>query len=299
MTWKIEPEDMDMKARKDKTFYISRAKRDMRDLLIYFNITRPRHEKSYFKDGKFSLNELVKQLTFLEGWSNRNSVEKKSLAKCYIEYSKTFNYVFGIPRELMAKVAGVYYDEDGKQHRVNYEHVIDELVKEGFIKVVNAGRKFERNEDGQYSVKCWWCKKYIMANRRQWFKLMTEDKYEDIKKYGSDRLRKIVFKWVDQFIRKEPIGIADMGDMFYRKGIGVEDVVILYLKVFNMERDRVSLWLNKYERMKDGIKWKEHATKKDVSEFWSRVYFGNMRDGGDYEDKTIKWVCKKYKESIL
>lgn len=286
-----------MKQNKGKEFYISRAKRDMRDLFIYFNITRPKHDKAYFKDGKFSVKELVRQMDFLEGWSRKNRVEKKSLAKYYTLYSKTFNYVFGIPKDLIVKVAGVYYDEDGKQHRVNYHEIVDELIKEGFIKVVNAGRKFERTEDGQYKVKCWWCKKYIMANRKQWFKLMSEDKYEDINKYGSDRLRKIVFKWAEQFISKQPIDKKDMGEMFYSKGIGVEDVVILSYKLFNTERERIEHWLKKHEATKDSIHWKEQATQKEIREFWARVYFGNIRLG-DYDDKTKNWVYKKYKEVV-
>lgn len=286
-----------MKQNKGKAFYISRAKRDIRDLFIYFNITRPKHEKAYFKDGKFSVKELVRQLDFLEGWSKKNRVEKKSLAKYYTLYAKTFNYVFGIPKDLIVKVAGVYYDEDGKQHRVNYHEIVDELIKEGFIKVVNAGRKFERTEDGQYKVKCWWCKKYIMTNRRQWFKLMSEDKYDDINKYGSDRLRKIVFKWAEQFISKQPIDKKDMGEMFHSKGIGVEDVVILSYKLFNTDRERIELWLKKYEAKKDSIQWKEQATQKEMREFWARVYFGNIRSG-DYDDKTKNWVYKKYKEAV-
>lgn len=191
-----------MRTKKDKTFYISRAKRDMRDLFIYFNITRPQHERAYFKDGAFSLKELLRQMEFLSDWRKRSKCERKSLAKFYSAYSKTFNYVFGIPKDLIVKIAGVYYDEDGKQHRINYEQIIEDLVKEGFIKVVNAGRKFDRTEDGQYKVKCWWCKKYIMANRKHWFKLMTEEKYRDINNYGSDRLRKIVFKWIESFKEK-------------------------------------------------------------------------------------------------
>lgn len=286
-----------MKQNKGKEFYISRAKRDIRDLFIYFNITRPKHEKAYFKDGKFALKELVRQLDFLEGWSRKSRIEKKSLAKYYTLYSKTFNYIFGIPKDLIVKVAGVYYDEDGKQHRVNYNEIVDELIKEGFIKVVNAGRKFERTEDGQYKVKCWWCKKYIMANRKQWFKLMNEDKYGDINNYGSDRLRKIVFKWAEQFISKQPIDKKDMSEMFHSKGIGVEDVVILSYKIFNTGRERIELWLKKYEAKKDSIQWKEHATQKEMREFWARVYFGNIRSG-DYDDKTKNWVYKKYKEAV-
>lgn len=286
-----------MKQNKGKEFYISRAKSDIRNLLIYFNITRPKHEKAYFKDGKFELKELVRQLDFLEGWSRKSRVEKKLLAKYYTLYSKTFNYVFGIPKDLIVKVAGVYYDEDGKQHRVNYHEIVDELIKEGFVKVVNAGRKFERTEDGQYKVKCWWCKKYIMANRKQWFKLMTEDKYGDINNYGSDRLRKIVFKWAEQFISKQPIDKKDMNDIFLSKGIGVEDVVILSYKLFNTDRERIKLWLKKYEAKKDSIQWKENATKKEIREFWARVYFGNIRSG-DYDDKTKNWVYKKYKEAV-
>lgn len=286
-----------MKNKKDKTFYISRAKRDIRDLFIYFNITRPQYERAYFKDGKFSLKELLRQMEFLDGWSDRNRIEKKSLAGSYSAYSKTFNYVFGIPKDLIGKVAGVYYDEDGNQHRVNYEQVIDDLVKEGFIKVVNAGRKFDRTEDGQYKVKCWWCKKYIMANRKQWIKLMTDDKYRDINKYGSDRLRKIVFKWNEQFRHKDPIEKEVVLDMFNKKGIGVDEAVVIWSKIFNIERERLVGWLKRFESVKDTYKWHSEATKKERIEFWSRLYLGNIRSG-EYDEQTKNWIYSKYKEAI-
>lgn len=197
-----------MKKKRDKAFYISRAKRDIRDLFIYFNITRPQYVPYYKVDGQFSKDRLLKELDFLTKWKHMSVEDKKYRAKTYVQYSRNFNITFSIPHELMAKVAGEYKDDSGKKHRLSYEQIVEDLIEEGFTKVLNSGRKFERTDEGQYKVKCWWCKKYIMANEKQWFKLMSEDKYKDINNYASHRLRKIVFKWASSF-KKEKIECSD------------------------------------------------------------------------------------------
>lgn len=86
-----------------------------------------------------------------------------------------------------------------------------------------------------------------------------------------------------------------MKKVFYTKGISVEDVIILSIKVFNTPKERVAEWMNKFNKMKDGLKWGEQASKKDVIRFWARLKFGNMRVE-DCDDTTKKWIDTKYKE---
>jgi hypothetical protein len=74
---------------------------------------------------------------------------------------------------------------------------VNHLVKENFIKVVNDGKKFKKNEDNTYSVKCWWKKKYLLANEKYWYTLMEDPRYRDIDKFpnASDRVKKIIMNW--------------------------------------------------------------------------------------------------------
>lgn len=180
---------------KTRDFYFKRAVSDFRDLVIYFNITRPQHNEAYFKDGKFSREYFNHQIMFLNNWNKMSKSDKKYEKKKYAKYSSAYNYTFGIPRELAQKVAGVYRDENGVQHKIPITEIESKLVKEGFMKVANSGRKFKKDKDGNYSVKCWWCKKYIMVNSKQKHTLMNDERYSDLLNYGSKRLKKIVFNW--------------------------------------------------------------------------------------------------------
>lgn len=169
------------------------AKKDFKDLVIYFNVTRPQIVgKNYFKDGKFNIDVFRKQINFLNTWEKKTRIEKNKLSKLYSQYSATFNYVFGIPSELVATVLGFYRDNDGKKCRV----LLDEVLDNNLITVVNSGKKFNRSKDGNYTVKCWWNKKYLFTNEKYWFKLMSEKKYMSIETFGSDRLIDIIFTWI-------------------------------------------------------------------------------------------------------
>ena len=178
---------------------LKRAIDDFKQLVIYFDVTRPQHEKAYFRDGKFSLDKLIGQQKFLDGWNRKSRSDRKSLAKVYSTYSGTFNLTFGIPRDLILSILGSYRDEDGKKHRILIGEVIEPLVEQSFIKVVNGGKKFSKDDDGNYKVKCWWNKKYLLKNEKQWFKLFSEPKYSRIETFANKRVRKIVFNWISRF----------------------------------------------------------------------------------------------------
>ena len=181
---------------------LKRAIDDFKQLVIYFDVTRPQHEKNYFKDGKFNRTKMIDQHKFLDSWNSKSRSDKKSLSKVYSKYSETFNLTFGIPRELISSIIGSYRDDDGKKHRILIGDVICPLVEKNFIKVVNDGKKFNKDDDGNYKVKCWWNKKYLLKNDKYWFKLLSDPKYSNIETFASKRVRNIVFNWISKFKKK-------------------------------------------------------------------------------------------------
>ena len=200
-----------MKTKRDKDYYLARAATGFKTLVIYYNVTRPQYEKAYHKDGKFSTDELLKQLDFLDGWKRRTARERRILAHKYATYARTFNYTFSIPSELVNKVLGEYRDEHGNLVRIHKEEVIDKLVRDGYIKVLNHGSKTKKGEDGKIHKICYWGKKYLLANREYWFKLLSDSRYSDYAKYPIDdkgfvlRAVGIIAKYRKQTIPHKPI----------------------------------------------------------------------------------------------
>ena len=200
-----------MKTKRDKDYYLARATKGFKTLVIYYSVTRPQYEKAYHKDGKFSTDELLRQLDFLDEWKTRTPRERQLLAHTYATYARTFNYTFSIPSELVNKVLGEYRDEQGKLVRIHKEEVIDKLVRDGYIKVLNHGSKTRKGEDGKIHKTCYWGKKYLLANRDYWFKLLADSRYSDYAKYPIDkecfvlRAVKIIAKYRKQTIPQKPI----------------------------------------------------------------------------------------------
>lgn len=291
-----------MKSKKEKQFYIDRAKADLRDLIVFFNVTRPQHDKAFFKNGKFELKEMLKQMAFVEEWDKRTKEEKKRLAQYCAQYSKNLNYALGIPSELITKVCGEWTDDDGRHHSIKSSEIVQMLVDEGFIKVVNQGRKFSKDDEGNYSVKAWWCKKYIMANRKQWYKLMSDDRYTELYKYASPRLRKILGKWFESFKQKESVTAEDVLKMYKVRLMDFQTLVVLWYRIFGISKERIVSWTNKYKDMIEKVNSEKLIENDEVSkEFWERLYYGNIRNGKCYAptahyDKEIeKWVYGKIK----
>lgn len=183
------------KTKHDKSFYIDRATNDFKTLVIYFNVTRPQHQKGYFgKDEKFSKEKMDEQLSFLHKWHEMSTSERRHYAKQYTQYSKTFNYTFSIPCDLVNKVLGCYRDENGKKCRISIDDVLPQLIESGFVRVMNAGRKIDQETK---KVKCWWFKKYLISSAYR-STLMNDNRYSDILNfpYASQRIKDIVVNWV-------------------------------------------------------------------------------------------------------
>ena len=167
---------------KNRDYYIRRAEVGFKTLVIYFSVTRPQYEKAYHKDDKFDKDVLMRQMDFLSTWDKRSKREKELLAKRYSEYARTFNYTFDIPVGLVKEILGKY-----RRSRISIKEITDKLEADGWLEVKNAGTRTKKGEDGKAHVVCWWHKKYLIANKKYWLKLLSDKKYSDYRKYPEDK----------------------------------------------------------------------------------------------------------------
>lgn len=283
-----------MKTKKDKNYYLTRAVRRFVNLVEYFTITRVRAEKNYFKDGKFNIDKFIHQLKFLNDWEKKSRQEKKLLAKTYADYSTTFNYTTGIPVELIQNALGTYRDENGIQHKISIEEVESILVKKGVIRVIEAGKKFNRSEDGKYTVKCWWNKKYLFANEKVWFKKMNEDKYTDYYKFIEDTgLKNILEKWIDNFKKEEPVSREELFNMYRNGGIDMKVYANLDRGLFNTPDEKIRVWLRKV--LTSNKQYEDKTNFKDKMKFWNRIVYGNLKNA-EFPYAVEEFVKKEFKK---
>lgn len=255
-----------------------RATRGFQVLVLNQCITQLRKVEEYQKDGKFSLDEFLRQEKFLSVWKNKTPKEMGNKAKIYAFYSRTYNYALGIPHELIEKVLGGWNDANGKWHRVKPSEVIDALVKKGWLadpKKTRHGSKFRKNEDGSYSKKCWWNNKYLIE-RKIWFTLLEKDKYMDFNDYPRDpegyvqRALKIITdhyaKYKGETKPEEPVQPVAKG---WREVVGklwahnIEDMI------HEIETGRGG-W-EALDSMKQTLKLSEKVAEEIEREAWKRV----------------------------
>lgn len=283
-----------MKIKNDRQFYVDRAKSDLKDLIIFFNVTRPQHLDSFKTDGKFDLKKLLSQLAFVEGWHKRTRDEKAALAKTYSAYSKNLNYAFGIPSKLINKVCGEWVDENGKHHRISSDEIVQSLVDEGFIRVINAGRKFDKSDDGEYKVKAWWCKKYIIANQKYWYKMISDSKYSELYNYASSRLRKIIGKWFEEFKHLDPIDANTVIKAYECRLIDFSTAVWIMHNIMMVDSDRIKAWANRNADTISKLNSESLIENRKYSKkFWSRLYFGNIKSG-NFDSRISDTVYSKF-----
>lgn len=211
-----------MKPRKTKDEQLEIAKRTARRIILYFDITRVMNSSFYKIDGKFSMTKYLDEIKFLNTWNKRSKEAKRALSGKYVEYSKHFNLVQGIPSKVLEQARCKYEDGDGKSRYFTVKEILGELVKEGFIRPLDkqpkAGRKFKKNsETGEYEVKAWWNNKYLMANEKYQYRLMADKRYRSYKTFPWNeddakdevaffKFKKIIAKFEASYskVREEP-----------------------------------------------------------------------------------------------
>lgn len=184
---------MTTKPKQDLKFYIERAVRDLKTLIIYFNVTRPQYELQFKVNGKFSIDKMMDVQRILKaGW-------RACPYKNYNQLSAAYNYTFGIPVELIRAVVGEYVDDNGRHHRISSSRIVKHLQTIGFIKgVVGNGTRVVKDRDtGKFHSICRWRKKYPIANVKYWMTMLNDPRYSDINTIpnASSRVKRIVMRW--------------------------------------------------------------------------------------------------------
>lgn len=288
-----------------------RASEDFKDLVIYFCVTRAKHNKDFFENGTFSPKKMVRMFKFVESWKKRTSNEKKLYAKRYALISKSLNYAFGIDHHLVKQVLGRYVDKHGKKVCIKIDDVLSMVNgKHKIVKEVNAGRKFEfedgkhkKDADGKSVVKCYWNKKYLIDNKDYWFLLLNDDKYNDIRKFASNRLQKIVFNWFNgkfdaeenavEELKEEtkkaeelkPITIYELTSLYNNKTVSVDLLNLIYKKTL------IKSEITTYDKSK------VDNTYTDEKDFWKRLYLVNCKNKNFCNAALKEVIEENYKKT--
>ena len=310
-----------------------RARQDFKDLVIYFCVTRAKHNKKFFDNGTFSSKKMMKMFELVKTWNKRSKSEKKMYAKYHATCSETLNYAFGIDSNLVKQVLGRYVDDKGKKVCIKIDDILNLINKDKeVIKEVNAGRKFEfedgkhkKDNDGNSIVKCYWCKKYLIANRDYWFRLLNDEKYSDVRKFASSRLQKIVFDWfnvkfqvesktaddkakhVDEAKQVEkkafaeeikPLETDEVISLFNRYAMSDNDFKILIRGVYGIKIiDGMSVtdYMLGYKR--PDIPNEKKATKEEIVMMWKRLYLGNCKQQNNFNNDVKGFIEEHYKKT--
>lgn len=260
---------METKPKHDLKFYIDRAVKDFKTLVIYFNVTRPQYEPEFKECGKFSVEKLIEVQRYLKaGWKKADDVKK------YNRLSAAYNYTFGIPNELVRKVLGEYVDENGKHHRIPVRPIVKWLQNEGWLgEETDAGKGFVKDkETGKWKTVCQWRKKYPLANLKYWLKLIADNNYGDLNTipYASTRVKRIIMKWHNEWAGKK------------------QEKNIVEEKKTSVAESRGRRLVKVVEGLVDGINQKEKRVK-ELSEL------------GKMSDSDVERICyiteRHYKEA--
>ena len=293
-----------------------RAAADFKDLVIYFCVARAKRNKDFFENGTFSSRKLVRMFKFVESWKKRTSDEKKLYAKRHATYSKALNYAFGIDSNLVKQVLGRYVDAEGKKVCIKIDDVLSRINKnKAVIKEVNAGRKFEfengkhkKDSDGKSIVKCYWRKKYLLANKNYWFSLLDDEKYSDVRKFASSRLQKIVFDWLNgkfdaeenaveepkeetkEETKKEeeelkPITIYELVSLYNNKAVRLDSLNLIF------NHTLIKSELHTYDKSK------VDNTYTDEKDFWKRLYLVNCKNKNFCNAALKEVIEENYKKT--
>jgi len=196
-----------MKMKHDKEYYLQRAVDGFRTLIIYQCVTRPQFDPAYKVNGRFSKEKLFEESEFFSKWESMGQQARRRYAKMYADYSKHHNLAFGLDCRLVEKILGSYRDEEGRQVRISIDEVLQNL--KGWVKCTGNGTKTKKNKEGKAEVVCWWRKKYFIASKEYWLRLLDDPKYSDLEKYprssdGEIWALKQIWKYRKQTIPQKP-----------------------------------------------------------------------------------------------
>ena len=187
--------------RKNKQYYLELASKTFKYIVIYFDVTRPQYENNYRQNGRFSIDELLKQIAILNGFTEKNpeviydnyNVMNRS------RFETTFNYTFNVPKWILGKLQFRYFDENGNRKRLTVDEIVDYVSANYFkINVLNKGKK-NKIVDGKKTIVSW-NKKYLIDDTELW-KSMFNDK-RNLRIETMDGVTTIAIKLIDEFNKK-------------------------------------------------------------------------------------------------
>lgn len=190
-----------MKQKYDKQYYLELASKTFKYIVIYFDVTRPQYEKNYRYNGRFSIDELLKQISILKGFTKKdpdvindyNNVRNRS------RYETTSNYTFGIPSWITEKLQFRYFDDNGNRKRLTVDEIVQYVSEHHFkITEVNKGKK-NKIVDGKKTIVSW-NKKYRIDDTELW-KSMFNDK-RNLRIETMDGVTTLAVKLIDEFNKK-------------------------------------------------------------------------------------------------
>lgn len=190
-----------MKQKYDKQYYLGLASNTFKYIVIYFDVTRPQYEKNYRRNGRFSIDELLKQIGILKGFNEKdpkvindyNNVINRS------RYETTSNYTFGIPKWILEKLQFRYFDENGNRKRLTVDEIVQYVSEHHFkITEVNKGKK-NKIVDGKKTIVSW-NKKYLIDDTELW-KSMFNDR-RNLRIETMDGVTTLAVKLIDEFNKK-------------------------------------------------------------------------------------------------
>lgn len=190
-----------MKQKYDKQYYLGLASNTFKYIVIYFDVTRPQYEKNYRRNGRFSIDELLKQIGILKGFNEKNPkvINDYNNVRNRSRYETTSNYTFGIPKWILEKLQFRYFDDNGNRKRLTVDEIVQYVSDNYFkIKILNKGKK-NKIVDGNKTIVSW-NKKYIIDDTELW-KSMFNDK-RNLRIETMDGVTTLAVKLIDEFNKK-------------------------------------------------------------------------------------------------
>lgn len=190
-----------MKPKYDRQYYLELASNTFKYIVIYFDVTRPQYEKNYRYNGRFSIDELLKQIAILKGFNEKDTkvINDYNNVRNRSRYETTSNYTFGIPKWILEKLQFRYFDDNGNRKRLTVDEIVQYVSEHHFkITEVNKGKK-NKIVDGKKTIVSW-NKKYLIDDTELW-KSMFNDK-RNLRIETMDGVTPQAVKLIDEFNKK-------------------------------------------------------------------------------------------------
>lgn len=152
-------------------------------------------------------------------------------------------------------------------------------------------------------MKCWWDKKYLLANRDYWLKLIADKRYSDINTYpnASPIVKKAVFNWLASKSKKEapvnieqkphneqpkyrPLSMRDFIISFAKGIIREMDFRILSKHLFGMSQESIEKVIGHFNNIP------ATAPEAHVKYVWGCLYHGNIPALKNLNEDIVRMV---------